>query len=62
MDMAQDDMVSRVAVGKLAREMLDEYLKAGKPERAMGMVLFCDRLGVVIPNAPMLKLVRQGKY
>lgn len=62
MVISQDDMVSRVAVGRMAREMLDEHLKAGKPERALGMVLFCDRLGVTIPASPMLKLVRSGKY
>lgn len=65
--MDQPDLVSRLAVGRMARELLNEYLKAGKTERATGLVQFCDRLGVEIPSPSfsdryLLGLVRAGKY
>jgi len=60
---SQPDMLNRLAVGRLARELFTSYLEQGKHERAMGLVQFCDKLGVTIPDAgPMLKLVRQGRY
>ena len=61
--MHHDDMLNRLVVGRIAKELFDDYLRKGKPERALGLVQFCDKMGVTIPDAgPMLKLIRGGKY
>jgi hypothetical protein len=51
--MDQPDLIHRLQAGRLARELLDEFLAAGKNERAMGLVIFCDRLGVCILTDPL---------
>lgn len=49
--MGQPDLISRLWVGLIARELFDEYLKAHKPEQAVGLVKFCERMGVTIPDS-----------
>lgn len=59
----EPDLINRIAVGRMAKELFQQHLKDGKHERAMGLVQLCDKMGVTIPDAgPMLKLVRLGRY
>lgn len=50
-----DDMLSREIVGKLAREVLEDYRKKLLPEdrakyeqRKTGVLRLCDRMGVTV--------------
>ena len=60
-EVSHDDLVNRVAVGRMARELLDDFLKNGKLERPMGVIQLCERMGVTIPNRQPLKIVRDGQ-
>lgn len=57
--MGQPDLISRLQVGLIARELFDECLKAHRPEQAIGLVKLCDRMGVTIPDSgAVLKLLK----